>query len=487
MIKNIPSLKKRDKEETQNNENHPTDNSTIRNMGVAGGASVIARKHADKAAVEFKKLDKNLIWKEKRKQLEPSNAKKLFKNKAFGENEIIKDRYSDKQLVLEKSDAQVIFGKENYNEHLAHADHITPLEKIYADKENSAWTSIEDIKGIANADDNFVVINGKLNESKNHKTNSEYLDYLEKKGRGNEISAEYKELMLKDQAASEKYLKKAFKKRELDNVVKTGHKAGMDAAKSGALIGGGISAIQNVVAVVKGEKDAGEAVIDTAKDTAGAAVLSYSTGALGSTISHTLSYSSNTMLKSLSKTNLPSQIAVAALETGKTMKKFICGEIDGTECMIELGEKGTGMIASSYGAIAGQVLIPIPVVGGMIGSMVGYAFASSYYNGLVGLMQNRKLAHEERIRIEAECKETLEAIRSYRREVEKIAEAYFADHKRVFDTAFGTISQALQTGDADGVIAGANMITEKLGGEVQYKNMKEFDEFMNDEDVDFVL
>ncbi len=482
MIKNIPSLKKRDKEESQNNENHPTDNSTIRNMGVAGGASVIARKHADKAAETFKKPTKY-----NRSLIDDGTAKRNIKIDAFKSNVEVKDPYTGEILKLTKAEAKMQYGEE-WTKHLAEADHVISLKQRYEDTKNKPWLSNDDIKKSSNSPDNLVVNSRKFNNAKRDRSNTEFVNddaYLEKKDV--HLTADGKVKAIQDEKISQNKLKVQDFKDGTRNVVKTGHKAGMDAAKSGALIGGGISAIQNVVAVVKGEKDAGEAVIDTAKDTAGAAVLSYSTGALGSTISHTLSYSSNTMLKSLSKTNLPSQIAVAALETGKTMKKFICGEIDGTECMIELGEKGTGMIASSYGAIAGQVLIPIPVVGGMIGSMVGYAFASSYYNGLVGLMQNRKLAHEERIRIEAECKETLEAIRSYRREVEKIAEAYFADHKRVFDTAFGTISQALQTGDADGIIAGANMITEKLGGEVQYKNMKEFDEFMNDEDVDFVL
>ena len=34
---------------------------------------------------------------------------------------------------------------------------------------------------------------------------------------------------------------------------------------------------------------------------------------------------------------------------------------------------------------------------------------------------------------------------------------------------------------------GANMITQKLGGEIQYNNMDEFDDFMNNEDWDFIL
>lgn len=486
LLNGIPTLKKKTKENSDANSTQ-SNNKTTNNIGVAAGTSEIAREHARMAGEQFKKLDENMSWKEQRQQLEPAGLKKVIKEQAFGENTMIKDRYSDNMLVMERIDAKTEFGIENYTEHQAHADHITPLKKIYEDRKNDAWTSVEDIKEIANADENFAIINGKMNYSKGDRTNSEYLDYIDRNGRENEVLPKYRELMLEDEINSNNFLNDSFNKRKVKNVVTTGHRAGVEAAKSGAIFGGAISIVQNAVAVAKGEKHAEGAAIDVVKDTASAAVLGYGTGALGSTISHTLSYSSNTILQSLSKTNLPSQIAVAALETGKTMKKFVCGEIDGTQCMTELGEKGTGMIAASYGAVAGQALIPIPMVGGMIGSMVGYAFASSYYNGLVTIMQDRKLAREERIRIEAECKELLDAIKIYRQEIEQIAEAYFADYKNVFDTAFVSIGQALQTGDADGVIMGANMITQKLGGETQYNNMDEFDDFMNNEDLDFVL
>ena len=39
----------------------------------------------------------------------------------------------------------------------------------------------------------------------------------------------------------------------------------------------------------------------------------------------------------------------------------------------------------------------------------------------------------------------------------------------------------MKSGDANGVIAGANAITRKLGGKVQFNNMDEFDKFLDDD------
>ena len=47
-----------------------------------------------------------------------------------------------------------------------------------------------------------------------------------------------------------------------------------------------------------------------------------------------------------------------------------------------------------------------------------------------------------------------------------------------------TINESFRVGDADGVIAGANKITRKLGGKVHYNNMDEFNDFLFDDSTD---
>lgn len=262
------------------------------------------------------------------------------------------------------------------------------------------------------------------------------------------------------------------------DVAKLSHEAGVEGAKSGAVLGGGVSAIQNIVAVVKGDKQPEEAAVSVLGDTVKAAGVSYATAFTGSAIQGAMQNGSSQYVRALSKTNLPAQVAVSALEVGKTLGRYCKGEIDGTQCLTELGEKGTGMLASSAGAAVGQILIPIPVVGGLVGGMVGYALSTAYYNSLVTALNEAKFAHAERLRIEAECSATIAVLEEYRLEIELAMRNYLAEYSAAFQTALGEITAGLTSGNANAVINGANKITRKLGGKPLFDTKQQFDELM---------
>lgn len=263
------------------------------------------------------------------------------------------------------------------------------------------------------------------------------------------------------------------------DIARTSHRAGIEAAKSGAAIGGGISLIQNSVAVIKGDKNADEAVGEVIADTAKATGISYATAYTGALVKGAMQNAPSTYLQTLSKTNLPSTIVVSSLEIGKTLSKYARGDIDGAECLTELGEKGTGMLAASVGAAVGQALIPIPVVGGLIGSMAGYAMSSAYYNSLVSVLNEAKLAHEDRLRIEAECAASIAALKEYQLEIELVINNYLQESIEVFSNAFTEMEVAYNTGDVDSFIGGTNSIVRHLGGTPLFETQEEFSELMN--------
>ncbi len=99
-------------------------------------------------------------------------------------------------------------------------------------------------------------------------------------------------------------------------------------------------------------------------------------------------------MNALSNTALPAMVATTILEAGKTLYRFADGQIDGLQCLNELGEKDAGVIAFTVGATVGQIVIPIPVLGGLIGSMCGYTLSSMYYNTLTSALNEAKMAHE---------------------------------------------------------------------------------------------
>jgi hypothetical protein len=263
------------------------------------------------------------------------------------------------------------------------------------------------------------------------------------------------------------------------DIAKVSHEAGLEQAKTGAVIGGSISIIKNFVALAKDEKTPEEALLEVAKDTSSAAAMSYSTAFTGSVLKGAMQNSKSAFTRVLSKTNLPATIVAVTLETGKTLTKYLKGEIDGVQCFEELGEKGTGLLSSAMFGALGQIAIPIPVVGGLIGSMIGYALSSACYGQLLNALKDAKKARIERIQIEAECEEAVRMIRQYRAEMETIISEYLSDQLTMFHTAFDEMEAALDIGDIDGFIAGANKVTLKLGGKPQFKNMPEFESFMD--------
>lgn len=262
------------------------------------------------------------------------------------------------------------------------------------------------------------------------------------------------------------------------DIARVANRAGLEQAKMGAAIGGGMSLIRNFVAVCKNEKDAKEAALDVAGDTAGAAALSYATAFSGAVIKGTAQNSSSELVKTLSKTNLPAYIATSTLEVGKTLKSYFSGEIDGVQCLEQLGEKGYGMVNSALYAAIGQVAIPIPVVGALIGSMLGYALGSASYGALTQSLKEAKMAREERIRIEAEVAESISMLREYRAELEANISKYLKDTRDFFDETFSRMKSSLQTGDIDGYIASTNAIARKMGKRPVYDTFSQFDSMM---------
>jgi hypothetical protein len=134
----------------------------------------------------------------------------------------------------------------------------------------------------------------------------------------------------------------------------------------------------------------------------------------------------------------------------------------------------------------GQALIPIPIVGGAVGALVGSMLTSNLYNGLINELQMKQLEHEERMRIIAECNAAAEQTRVFRAELESYLDSYFKEYRACFDNAISSMGLAYAMGDADDVIAGANDITRKLGGQVKFKTVSEFKSFL-DSDEDDIL
>lgn len=262
------------------------------------------------------------------------------------------------------------------------------------------------------------------------------------------------------------------------DVAKISHRAGIQTAETSAIIGGSVSIVKNIVAVCKGEEETGDAIKNVAKDTATTAAVGYATGFTGSALKGAMQNSKSQYVRALSKTNVAGTIVAFTVAATKTMSRYIDGEIDAVECLETLGEQGTGMIASSMFTVIGQTVIPIPVVGGLIGGMVGYALSSATYGVLVGTLKEAELAHEERIAIEQVCEEHIKMIREYRAQMNSIINEYLLETTEIFNESFSGIKDALAIGDIDLLIDSSNAITDALDGNKPFETMDEFNNKM---------
>ena len=263
------------------------------------------------------------------------------------------------------------------------------------------------------------------------------------------------------------------------DVSKISHRAGIEASEMAAMIGGSVSIVKNIVAVCKGEMEPGEAVVNVAKDTASNAAVGYGTGFTGAAIKGAMQNSKSQYIRTLSKTNIAGTLVAVSVSATKTLNRYLKGEIDGVECLETLGEQGTGMVSSAMFSVVGQITIPIPVIGGMIGGMVGYALSSASYGVLMQSLKDEKLAREERILIEKVCEEHIKMLREYKEEIEKLIGQYLSDSMDIFREAFSGIKDALAIGDVDWFIESANAITENFGGQASFTNMEEFNNKMS--------
>lgn len=411
-------------------------------------------------------------------------AKRNVKLESFSNaSQKVYDPYTGKELVLTQAEAKARFGSDWQN-HVAEGDHIRPIENVFNEYKDSIWNSNDDIRETVNSKGNMQTVSRKFNNAKRNKTN----DFVNDKEYTNKTGLKFKrggkKKAIKADANADQFIKSTMKEKALKNAFRTGHKSGSATATNAAITTATISSIQNITAVIKGEKEPKEALKDVVKDSSKAATSGYLLGGGLTTLTHTLTGSSSTFIKTLAKSNVPANIISTVIVTGDTISRYAKGEISTQECIIELGEKGLNVATTGYSMAMGQALIPIPIVGAAVGALIGSLATSQLYNEVINALQNNNLEHKERERMIQEAKILKENLINYREELEFYINNYFSECEECFSFALTNIKTSLINGDANGVIAGANKITNYLGGNVKYRNMKEFKDYLFDDETD---
>ncbi|GAA7247293.1 hypothetical protein HpBGD82_05650 [Helicobacter pylori] len=197
------------------------------------------------------------------------------------------------------------------------------------------------------------------------------------------------------------------------DVARVSHQAGMNAMQTGAIIGGGVSLVTNVYECVANGKDPMKALKHTLVATAKGGVLSYGSAFASSFLGGLMQSSANKIIQSLGKGSAPAMIVGAGVANCKVFIDYFRGKIDEAELPKRLGKANATLISGGAMAVVGQALIPIPVVGVLIGCFVGATLSETCFNALLKAREEAKLARQRRIEIEKECLEIIKLLDAY--------------------------------------------------------------------------
>ncbi|PUD45993.1 hypothetical protein FNE15_02830 [Helicobacter pylori] len=257
------------------------------------------------------------------------------------------------------------------------------------------------------------------------------------------------------------------------DVTSISHQAGMNAAQTGALIGGVVSSITNFYECITNGKDPEKAIKHTAIATLKGGALSYGSAFLSSSLGGWMQSSANKVIQSLGKGSLPAMFVSACVTNATVLTRYFSGKIDGTELLKQLGKANATLVSSGAMAVAGQALIPIPVVGALVGGFVGAILSETFFNAFLKAREEAKLVRQRRIEIERECREIIKLLEIYQNQFKEVFEQYFHETTKFFNQSFDELEMVLYAGDADLAIAVNNKPREWLGQKALFDNSKE--------------
>ncbi|MFP6178324.1 hypothetical protein ACLGBT_04565 [Helicobacter pylori] len=257
------------------------------------------------------------------------------------------------------------------------------------------------------------------------------------------------------------------------DVTSISHQAGMNAAQTGALIGGGVSLVTNVYECIANGKDPIKALKHTAIATLKGGALSYSSAFASSSLGGLMQSSANKIIQSLGKGSVPAMFVGACVANATVLTRYFSGKIDKTELLKQLGKANTTLVSSGAMAVAGQALIPIPVVGALVGGFVGAILSETFFNAFLKAREEAKLARQRRIEIEKECREIIKHLEAYQNQFKEVFEKYFHETTKFFNQNFDELERVLYAGDADLAIAVNNKSREWLGQKALFDNKQE--------------
>ena len=261
------------------------------------------------------------------------------------------------------------------------------------------------------------------------------------------------------------------------DIARTSHGAGLQGAQYGAAIGGFISLLQNMLALANDEKDLGEAAKCIAIDTTKSAALGYGTAFAGSAVKGSMQQSGKQTVRAIAGSSAPAMAVTICLSLAGSVKRYVTGDITESQLLLEVGESGAGMLSGAMMAALGQMAIPIPVVGAAIGGMIGYTLSSLFYQSALDAARGVELSRQQLERVHAIAAAARERIAEEQAALDAFTRQEIPQLLQETRQLFAVVNSIDHCGTAN-LAAAINKYASLLGKNLQFQNIKEFDEFM---------
>lgn len=281
---------------------------------------ILSIAHAVEVTPEYQPLKP--YSKEFRNRVDDISKRRQFKDEAFNGKNTIEDMYSKR--VVQKDSADV--------------DHTYSIKKAYGDA--SIFNTEADIKKAVNQKQNYKITDSSFNRSKGAKTNTEYLIKELQHGNDKNITVSEARKLIVEGTKAKAIVEGSLKIQAIQHA----GEIGAQAAKEGAKYALAISSVQNLSEVAKGELELSEAVENIVVDTAKVGATSAATGlfkfSAEAMVKQTADKLKNEAIKkSLEKFSTTGGVGAAVtlfVATGKTVGKYLSGELDEKEILLQV-------------------------------------------------------------------------------------------------------------------------------------------------------
>ena len=266
------------------------------------------------------------------------------------------------------------------------------------------------------------------------------------------------------------------------DVLDLSHRAGLEAAAQGTMIGGTFSVVRNTYQVVRADKDIREAAADVAIDTGKAALGAYAVGASSTALAGAMQNAGNQLVRNMGRSNAPAVIVQSAAMLATAFYRMLDDDLPPSEFAAHVSREGvllaTSMTGSNLGAMVGTLVMPGvgTLVGGLVGGMVATMLSGSLYAELQRSARSVALSELKRQQTAAMCSALIAQHRQYRADMNAMFDTWFAESRERIGAGFQSMSDALVAGRS--IHDGLGQVASAMGLTLRFADSDAFGEHL---------